>query len=353
MNKSDLVVLEGTAHERGVMQAGADPTLCSSVRRAIEEPLAAADAVLSKPETQKYLDAQWQFTERYGQSHLDEVEGLAQGYGFSARDLFAFLHLSFINPRTAPVDGCSTVALSASSDGPLVAKNRDYGGEHHQLQRVFLHHNPQQSDKECLFVGSLGAPGAFSSGMNSDGLALVDTRVDRNGPGVGWLRYFLMTEVLWQASTVREAIEIIRSNPHVGGGSMALVDPSGCIASVEFGSPDAQVEMKQSGGFVHTNHFLTAPFARPMNLSDNANERSSVGRLDVLTEALPGLIASANRQDILDLMSRHGDDDHRLCLHPGHGTSFTISSVIYLCEAKELIFSSGPPCKGNRQIFTL
>jgi predicted choloylglycine hydrolase len=353
MTDSDLVLLCGTARERGELQAKAAPALRSDVLQAISGPLRAAVPILSAPHTRQYLDEQWRFTEQYGSSHLEEIKGLAAGFGFSARDLFAFLHLSFLSPDTAPTDGCSTIALSDSSDGPLLAKNRDYGGEHHRLQRLFLHQDPTQDGKRCLFVGSLGCPGAFSSGMNSNGLAVVDTRVDRRGPGVGWLRYFLMTELLWKANSVSDAVEIIRSNRHVGGGSLAIADATGCIASVELGSPDAQVATKESGGFVHTNHFLFDPLARPMNRRDDTKERSSIGRLALLTNALPGLTQSASPQKILRLMSTHGDDDQRLCLHPDSGTSFTISSVVYLCRTRQLMYSNGPPCQENWQTFTL
>jgi len=327
MEENSRVLLEGNARARGAMQAKTAPMLVPVVLRAIAAPLQESDALLSSPQVRNYLDAQWHFTQQHGQSHLEEIEGLAQGFGYAARDLFAFLHLSFLNPRTAPADGCSTIALSRSSEGPLLAKNRDYGGEHRQLQRVFLHHDPTQNGKRCLFVGSLGCPGAFSSGMNSDGLALVDTRVDRTGPGVGWLRYFLMTELLWKTSTTREAVDFIRSTPHVGGGSITIADPTGCIASVELGSPDAQIEIKDNGGFVHTNHFLTTPLARAMDLEDNADDRNSVGRLEVLMDALPGLIDDANREDVQRQLSAHGDYDHRLCEHAGRGTSPTLSLI--------------------------
>jgi predicted choloylglycine hydrolase len=352
MAKTDLVFLHGTARERGRLQAKTAPGLHGGVLQAISGPLHAAATTLSEPHMQQYLDKQWRFTEQNGKNHLEEIEGLATGFGFSALDLFAFLHLSFLSPDIPPADGCSTIALSNSSDGPVLAKNRDYAGEHHRLQRVFLHQDPTQGNKRCLFVGSLGCPGAFSSGMNSDGLAVVDTRVDRREPGVGWLRYFLMTEMLWKASSVSEAVEIIRSCPHVGGGSLTIADSTGSIASVELGSPDAHIEAKDSGGFVHTNHFLSHPLLSAMGPRD-AKERSSVGRLASLTNALPGLTQSANRRDILRLMSSHGDDNHRLCLHAGSEASFTISSVVYLCRTRELIFSNGPPCKEKWQTFTL
>jgi predicted choloylglycine hydrolase len=325
------------------------------VRRAIEGRLAAASSFLSKRESKDYLEAQWRFTEQNGIHHLQEIEGIAKGYGLPAQSIFDFLHTGFIAAKVPPIDGCSTIALSRTAEGPLIAKNRDYRGEHKRLQRVFLHHDPAFGDKRCLFVGSLGCPGAFSSGMNSAGLALVDTRVDWPRPGVGWLRYFLMTELLWQTDTVAEAVEYIRSVPHVGGGSLALADASGCIATVEIGSVDVVAKTAQSGGFVHTNHYRYEPLAAAaIQAGSDATSRSSAGRLAILESALPGLLNScAGRQDLQALLSSHGTDDDSLCRHGHGGDDSTISSVVYSCRAKELAFTGGNPCRDDWQTFAL
>ena len=272
----------------------------------------------------------------------------------SARDVFTFLHLSFLTEKTAQAEGCSTVALSHSNQGPLVGKNRDYRGEHQALQRIFLHKDPAFGDKHCLCVGSLGAPGAFSSGMNSSGLALADTRIAWPQPGVGWLRYFLMTEILWQANTVAEAVELIRSVPHVGGGSISLADASGCIAVVELGAHDIAVEMRKAGGYVHTNHYVLDPLSAAMDKpsANDATSQSSFGRLQTLSRALPGLEEHASRTGVLDLLSTHAGSSDSLCRHASGGEEFTISSAIYACRDKSLTFVSGPPCDGPRQTFS-
>lgn len=353
MTRLDPVRLDGNARQRGQMQARAEPGLIADVQGAIMGSLRDAAPVLSDTRVRNYLAAQWDFTERHGARHMDEIAGLADGFGYAPRDLFDFLHLSFLKPDAMPDDGCSTIALSRSADGPLLAKNRDYGGNHHRLQRVFLHSDPAFGDRRCLCVGSLGCPGAFSSGMNSDGLAIVDTRVDAARTGVGWLRYFLMTELLWSAATVAEAVNIIRSVPHVGGGSLGLADATGCIATVELGHPEAQVETRAEGGFVHTNHFLSAPLARPLDLANDPYDRSSAGRLGVLSKALPGLLDRADRRDPMRLLASHGDDDHRLCQHAEKRASFTISSVVYLCRSREMYFSGGPPCRDDWQAYAL
>ena len=94
------------------------------------------------------------------------------------------------------------------------------------LQRVFLHLDPARPDEDMFCVGTLGSPGAFSSGINAGGLALADTHVGTSAHGVGLLRYFLMTRLLRPVQGRRGLAEIA-TLPHAGGGTMVLADATG------------------------------------------------------------------------------------------------------------------------------
>src|SRR3546814_11080289 len=83
-----------------------------------------------------------------------------------------------------------------------------------------------------LCVGSLGAPGAYSSGMNSDGLALADTAVATTDHGVGWLRYFLLTRLLARHATVAAPLSALRGLAPAGGGSLVLAHAGGAPPAV-------------------------------------------------------------------------------------------------------------------------
>lgn len=354
MTSGDAVHLTGSPEARGRAQAQAARGIETQVRNSVLVSLKAASDDLSRPDVAEYLAAQRRFSEKHAVRHMEELQGIAEGFGLHLEDVFAYLHLSFLTPRPLQLDGCSTIALGNSQEGPLVGKNRDYRGEHHALQRVFIHEDPQFPEKRCLCVGSLGAPGAFSSGMNSKGLALADTRIAWPRPGVGWLRYFLMTEVLWQTDTVADAVALIRSVPHVGGGSIALADASGNVASVELGSEDVAVQMSETGGFVHTNHFVYEPLAGCAGpAATDATSQSSLGRLAVLSEALTGIEQHACRDDIRDLLSRHGQADRCLCRHADGSEEFTISSAIYSCRERSLSFSAGNPCRDEWRTYRL
>ena len=85
-------------------------------------------------------------------------------------------------------------------------KNRDHRGAVGGLQRVFRHADPEWGGRRVLCVSSLGAPGAFAGGINTDGLAVADTQVGTSDHGEGWLRPFLMTRLLRECATVADAV---------------------------------------------------------------------------------------------------------------------------------------------------
>lgn len=341
----EAIHLSGAPRFRGRQQAEFAPNTVASVRAAVDNRLSGAKELLGQAEIQTYLEKQWEFLLQNAPTHVAEVEGIAEGYGMSARDLSTYLHLGILDRGPAPEDGCSTYVAAESDFGPFVAKNRDYGGDHRDLQRVFFHTDPSIMGKKCLFVGSLGSPGAFSSGMNSSGLALVDTRIDYREPGVGWLRYFLMTEILWRADTVDEALELIGSVPHAGGGSLALVDPSGAIASVELGHPGAVAKTSQAKSLIHTNHYVFPPFSEEhKGTLRPAREINSRARLDVLQTAAELHTNRTTLQEMVDLFSSHNPGEGSICRHVENSDSGTISTVIFCCEERKLVYYDGNPC---------
>jgi len=339
--------LSGLADARGLQQAALAPEAVASVRASVAGRLEKSKALLSKVAIQEYLKKQWAFLNQNAPMHIGEITGIAEGFGMSAHDISSYLHLGILDQGPSPDDGCSTLTASNSAIGPFVAKNRDYSGEHRDLQRVFVQSDPDNTAQQCIFVGSLGSPGAFSSGMNSAGLALADTRVDCPAIGVGWLRYHLMTEILWRSDTVEEAVEFISLVPHAGGGSLAMADASGAIASVELGHPDASVQSSGKGSFIHTNHYFFDRAANVGRAPWNSNKKNSHARLQALRKASARHTAQTNMQEIVDLFSSHKNGDAGLCRHGGDDEQGTISSAIFSCEARELHFFAGNPCESK------
>ena len=230
MNAGTPLACYGDPHSRGRAQAARCPDSIAAVRAQCVARLEAAAPLLARPHIARFLAAQWDFARREDAHGMAEMDGVAEGYGLSPRDLFAFLHAGQLTGL--PDDGCTSWAHVHPEHGAILVKNRDLRGAALPLQRVFLQRDPAWGGRSVLCVGSLGAPGAYSSGINSDGFALVDTQVVTRDQGVGLLRYFLMTRLLATCASVEAAIVALHATAHAGGGTLVLADASGAIATV-------------------------------------------------------------------------------------------------------------------------
>lgn len=346
MAKGAPLVLTGDPLARGRAQATATST--GPVVQAIRLRLDERAALFARPDVRGFLARQWDFAEANCGPEFAEMTGVAEGFDVAPRDLFDFLHLGIVAdlagttaPAAVDTDGCSAWALAASEEGPALGKNRDFRGEHVGLQRAFLHADPAWGGRRLLCIGSLGAPGAYSSGMNSDGLALADTAVATTDHGVGWLRYFLMTRLLARHATVAAALDDLRGLTHAGGGSLVLADASGALAAVDLGHRKVQAETADDWT-ARTNHFLPGSVAGAPDGADSSSD--SPGRLATLRRALAA--GTTRLAALRALMASHdGDGRTGLCRHPVGGGSRTLSGTVFACRPRVMYFCPGNPCE--------
>lgn len=346
---SDPVRLSGSPFERGRQQAERCPKAAAAVAAGVRGRLRQLADVVGKREIVDYLRAQRELTERLCPEAIDEVRGICAGFVLREDELFAYLHLGIVRDLAAvpaAAEGCTAWAIPDPRYGAIVGKNRDFRGEHQALQRVFRHSDPRWGERRVLCVGSLGSPGAYSSGINSDGLVVVDTNVATADHGVGLLRYFLMSHLLAACANVADALRAVRSLEHAGGGTLVLGDASGATAAVELGHRAVEVEQPTNAWVARTNHFLSKALAgKTLVDASEPLAASSARRLDVIRRALAGAaqwdldtaaaIMGGHRQGASEALCRHGQD----------ADARTISCSIFLCQPTTLHFSSGPPCE--------
>lgn len=351
MNEThDWLILTGSAMERGQQQAALCPALTAQTRSAVYGRLQLLKTALARPEVADFLQAQKHFLLANDRPGFDESLGISQGYGLAHDDLLAYLHANVVadmslepdSPGLAPTDGCT--AWAYASAGPAwVVKNRDYRGEHGVLQQVFLHQNPDWQARMLLCVGSLGSPGAFSSGMNSDGLAVADTQISTRDHGPGWLRYFLMTALLRECSTVQQALAFISAVPHAGGGAIVMGDRHGQVASVALGHQRASHAVSSTQWVAHTNHCVEPALARDVRLPQDDPTDCTFTRLQQVEQALSHLTGHMDLAQARTLMSSHRDLGG-ICRHAHGDSSRTLSCVTYDTAHATLHMSHGNPC---------
>ena len=359
------VILSGTPYERGAQQAKARPDAGAQVRQAVHDRIAqAAGGRIGLPRARVMLADMIAYAAEHAPDSLAEARGIADGFAIPEDVLLEYLHvpvlLDVARGGEGHDDGCSAWAAPGGGGGAWLAKNRDYGGNHLAIQRVFRHEGGDLKAGPLLCVGSLGAPGAFSSGMNAHGLALADTQVATSDHGPGLSRYFLMTELLRRCRSVAEALAYVGSVRHAGGGCLILGDASGRVAAAELGWQNQAVELADTGGWVRrTNHHLAPPLAgrliEPAAGPAGANSR---GRLAYLTASLAAAVPLAEPEAFAQsLMASHDSDAAPggigLCQHGDDGLARTISSVLYDTAARRLTFQDGLPCQGPRATYAL
>lgn len=352
------VLLSGSPYERGLGQAAKAGVSDEQIRSAVLDRIDQASAAgLLDIDGLRYVEAQRAFLLTEDPDTMAELTGIADGFGLSEDDLFVHQHITILRDLKTrgriDTDGCSTWAVGDSEDGPLVVKNRDFSGTHLGVQRVFLHEGPDIETGQMICVGSAGSPGAYSSGINAAGLALVDNHVGTRHHGIGWLRYFAMTRILATCRTVEEAVAFIAARRHAGGGNLVLADRSGATAAIEFGTDTFGIE--RGAASWRTNHFVTAKMAgcNLLEDGDRIDENSSV-RFDFLSRTVPN--RRWNVSAAAALMASHAEDGPGvgpLCQHAVSDDSQTISTVIYRCDKASLHFLEGNPCSGQWQLFEM
>lgn len=333
----------GTPYERGLAQRGAAPAEAVRLATVARVERARAEGLIDED----YLAAQRRFHEAHDPEGMAELAGVAAGFDLPEPDLFAHLHLGTLRDMKGGatlVDGCSAWAVPGGPEGPLVVKNRDFSGLHLGVQCVLRHAGPEIVTGQVLSFGSLGALAAWSSGINAAGLALADTQVAVSRHRVGWLRYFLLPRLLARAGTVPEALALIRSLPHAGGGTLVMADRTGATAAVELSAGGAAIA--EGGIQWRTNHF-TAAATREETLAPDGNgiAGTSHRRFDHLARILPGRDWTA--AGARALMADHSAP---ICQHgTGGDGAETISSVIYSCRLGGMEIGEGRPCLGRWQ----
>jgi isopenicillin-N N-acyltransferase like protein len=341
----------GSPYDRGRAQEGAASANTVRAATVARVEQAKADGLIDA-DAQAYLTAQRQFHDAHDPDGLAELAGIASAFGMAEADLFAHLHLGTLRDMKGGavlLDGCSAWAVPGGPDGPLVVKNRDISGAHLGIQCVLRHSGPDITTGQVLSLGSLGSLAAWSSGINAAGLAVADTQVAVNRHRVGWLRYFLLPRLLARARTVADALTMIRSLPHAGGGTLVLADRDGATAAVELSATGPVIT--EGGRQWRTNHY-TAPSTRGETLGPDGDRiaGNSHRRFDYLGQFLPGRTWTVGAAKTL--MSTHaGPNTAPLCQHSdGADNAETISSVIYSCRVNGMDISEGTPCLGRWQV---
>jgi len=341
--------LSGEAREIGRKHGEQVSDLRSQILSSIQIRLEALKK--GKPDLSRYVEEIIPVWEQHAPETLEMLRGIAEALELDWEEYFTYTIASYLTGRienSRASEGCSTWAANGkiTRDGtPILAKNRDYHPDHRSLQ--CLARIKPANGNPFLCLTSAGSPGVFSSGINSAGLAVVDTFISSTDTGPGIARYSLMMDLLKKFSTVKEAIEYLPTHPHFGDGSVTVLDAQGEMAVFEIAHSVQAVRQSIEGFIASTNHF-SAPGTRsfwvdrePPNLQGNSESRRML--IENALRSSGGLVDIIWSQA---LMGYHGDHLSSLCRHGAiDPLSVTVSCVILLPQRAGMYVANGQPCQ--------
>lgn len=246
-------------------------------------------------------------------------------------------------------NGCTTWAASAyitRSNSPLLAKNRDYRPNHHELQ-CLVWSSPDKGYRHT-YLTSAGSPGIFSSGMNEVGLAVADTHVASSDIGPGLPRYAVMMELLEHHDNVESSLEYLRSVKHTGNGTLTILDVSGNMAVFEAGYSNCGEIRSNEEFVVSTNHFESPTMHNLWKgCESEENPCNSQGRYSKVSQSLQSAKGDIDTTWAMKLMTTHEGPYNSICRHAETDSirSTTISSVLYQPQERKIYLANGIPCQ--------
>jgi isopenicillin-N N-acyltransferase like protein len=271
----------------------------------------------------------------------EEMRGLAEGAGIAIEEAVLLqARREILGYQRIPTRGdCTTYARTGAD--PVLAQTVDLNGDLDDQLGVLEVRDPESSRRALVlsFAGLLGY-----LGLNSDGLAIGLNLVLADEWRPGLPPYLAIRHLLDTASTVDEAIDVLRTLRLASSRSLSLCDGRKAAWAEVAGDDVRVVEEAES---VHTNHFLHPELAPRDELNVFARNYS-VQRLETCRARLAGLPAGAGVEDHFALLSAAP-----ICVE-GNGDirrERTVAAVVMRPGRGELHVRPGDPSRSATQSF--
>lgn len=236
---------------------------------------------------------------------------------------------------TSPVLACTLWAASGAQvdgGGTLIAKNRDWKPDHHQIVRVV--HPGSGYAYIGLFAEGNRTPG-LKAGTNQRGLTILSasSNIPKQLRQTQPDKHSVMRQILARYASVEE---LDRDAGHVFSSSRAgffLISDASQVMTVEVGLQGRFATHRIAAGtMAHTNHYLDPALAGQFEDKPGISSTTRLARI----RALLAMAATPYNMQIFATMSRdrHDGPDNSLWRH---GREYTLASWIVLAP------QAGPP----------
>jgi len=235
---------------------------------------------------------------------------------------------------------CTTAAKKIDSSWFLI-KTRDPVSWMKWDDEIKLYNTKADKFKKYLIQNPNPKEDGYYGGMNEKGVAFIATFVSVAENQISYIRRPYVRLIL-DASTAKEAVEIIKSfNPKIGG-NMFIADKSECYG-IE-GSPKEYYIEKITNPTVKTNHYI--------HLSDRNLAFDQFSWFEDWTKTRKNraeeLIKPANTiDDLKNILKdrKNAETKNAICTTKAEKDCFTYSAFIFDTKNKTVYYCQGNPCE--------
>ncbi len=281
---------------------------------------------------------------------LEEVEGIAEGSGFSLADIM-LVNCRYEITKFPKKNECTTGAVlpEAAKDGKMyLIKNWDYRAG--IMDHVVILHITQPDGTRLIGLTEAGQ--VVRGGYNSHGIALVGNNLQSiyDAWDVGIPSTFARREAM-KFKTLEQVKDFLCSFPRaVSCNLMAAGYHEKAAIDFEIYPKGTDLIYPEKGILTHANHFEVQPEIHALQRSPRA---------DRLRELLNEKHGEIDVDYIKCCMADHENYPQSLCRHPPIPTqplfmrSITVSNEIVDFEAGVVHICAGPPCTGDYRTYVL
>ncbi len=194
------------------------------------------------------------FALRTAPNAMEELRGIAQGFGMAAFDLFCGWYAAALGEIHTTRGGCTAVASGSYGQTAASSRTAMCRAKRSASKPCFACRAVRGVAAPSLASPALAAPPVHPAASMKPVSASL-TQIGSIDRGVGLIRYILMQQLLTDCRNVPEALAKIKATQHTGGGALVIADIQGRIAAVELGHRVTFVESIHHGTLARTNHF--------------------------------------------------------------------------------------------------
>jgi len=237
---------------------------------------------------------------------------------------------------------CTTTAKKLN-DGWFLLKTRDPVPWMRWDDEIKLFNSNTDKYKKFIIQNPDPREDGYYGGINEKGVAYISTFVRVAENQVSYIRRPYVRLIL-DASTAREAVEIIKAfNPRIGG-NMFIADTKECYG-IE-GIPEKYFIEKVSNPIVKTNHFVNLP---NRNLSFETEKGFEEWSHDHYDRAKELISTAKSLEDFQQLLRDRKNADRKtaICTTKEEDKCFTHSAFIFDTKDRKAYYCQGNPLENE------